>query len=228
MSGIFRRLCISLLLMLALPPAVERASAQAQEKIIAIRAGRLIDGTGAPPVRDAVILIQGRRILRVGAGLPVSPGAEVIDLSRRTVLPGFTDMHTHITTEDPGPRALERLSATGADAARGGIAPGATVALSWGGRDRHAPVTAADLRALNAASPFVQRTNDYLDSKLELTTAQKAALIDQLLRSNATYKVLRAVLGLLHASDPAELTTLMDGGGRAAPTSARRSASPTR
>lgn len=90
-------------------------SAPAQEKITALRAGKLLDGSGAAPVTNAVILIQGKRILAAGAGLAIPPGAEVIDLSNRTVLPGFMDMHTHITTEHGSERVLERLSATGAD-----------------------------------------------------------------------------------------------------------------
>jgi imidazolonepropionase-like amidohydrolase len=64
---------------------------------IAVRAGRLIDGTDAPPIRNAVILIEGDRITAVGPGLAIPAGAEVIDLSRSTVLPGLIDCHTHIT-----------------------------------------------------------------------------------------------------------------------------------
>lgn len=66
---------------------------------LAVRAGRLIDGTGGAPVRDAVILIEGDRITAVGPGLAIPPGAEVIDLSRSTVLPGLIDVHTHITSQ---------------------------------------------------------------------------------------------------------------------------------
>jgi imidazolonepropionase-like amidohydrolase len=64
---------------------------------LAVRAGRLIDGTGAAPVRDAVILIEGDRITAVGPGLSIPPGTEVLDLSHSTVLPGLIDCHTHIT-----------------------------------------------------------------------------------------------------------------------------------
>ncbi|HEX4496889.1 MAG TPA: amidohydrolase family protein [Thermoanaerobaculia bacterium] len=68
-------------------------------KIVAVRAGRLIDGLGGAPVRDAVILIQGDRITAVGPGLAIPAGAEVIDLSKKTVLPGLIDCHTHITNQ---------------------------------------------------------------------------------------------------------------------------------
>jgi len=62
----------------------------------AIRAGTLIDGTGAAPVRNAVILVQGDRITAVGTNVQVPAGATVIDLSGATVLPGFIDAHVHL------------------------------------------------------------------------------------------------------------------------------------
>jgi imidazolonepropionase-like amidohydrolase len=66
---------------------------------VAVRAGRLIDGLGGAPVADAVILIENDRITAVGRGLPIPNGARVIDLSRSTVLPGFIDAHTHVTSQ---------------------------------------------------------------------------------------------------------------------------------
>jgi imidazolonepropionase-like amidohydrolase len=64
--------------------------------LVALRAGLLIDGTGAAPVRNAVVLIQDGRITAVGASLPIPAGVEVIDLADRTVLPGFIDAHVHL------------------------------------------------------------------------------------------------------------------------------------
>ena len=75
------------------------AAPEPAPKIIAVRAGRLIDGQGGPPVRDAVILIQGDRVTAAGPGLAIPAGAEVIDLSKKTVLPGLIDCHTHLTTQ---------------------------------------------------------------------------------------------------------------------------------
>jgi imidazolonepropionase-like amidohydrolase len=68
-------------------------------RIVAVRAGRLIDGQGGAPIRDAVILIQGDRITAVGPGLPIPAGAEIVDLSGKTVLPGLIDCHTHMTSQ---------------------------------------------------------------------------------------------------------------------------------
>jgi imidazolonepropionase-like amidohydrolase len=65
--------------------------------VTAVRAGTLIDGSGAAPVRNAVILIQDGRITAVGPEVSVPSGARVIDLSDRTILPGFINAHSHLT-----------------------------------------------------------------------------------------------------------------------------------
>ncbi len=87
---------------LALVIAVDHVSAQQADSTptrTAIRAGRLIDGRGGPPVANAVILIDGDKITAVGPGLAIPANARVIDLSRFTVLPGFIDAHTHVTSQ---------------------------------------------------------------------------------------------------------------------------------
>jgi imidazolonepropionase-like amidohydrolase len=65
-------------------------------KRIAIRAGTLIDGTGKAPVSNALILIEGGKIVSVTPGGGAPSDAQLIDLSHSTVLPGFIDVHTHI------------------------------------------------------------------------------------------------------------------------------------
>lgn len=63
----------------------------------AVNCGTLIDGRGGKPVKDAVVLIQGNRITKVGEQGKLKPpqGAEVIDCSRYTVMPGMMDLHIH-------------------------------------------------------------------------------------------------------------------------------------
>jgi len=74
----------------------------------AIRFGRLWDGKGKV-WSNAVAVVEGDRIRSVGSEVP--PGAEVIDLSRYTGLPGLLDVHTHITyywDQAPGTRPREQ------------------------------------------------------------------------------------------------------------------------
>jgi len=65
-------------------------------KTIAIRAGHLIDGKSDRPIDNALILVQGDKIVSVTPGGSAPQDAEVIDLSQSTVLPGFVDAHTHV------------------------------------------------------------------------------------------------------------------------------------
>ncbi|MFD7281807.1 amidohydrolase family protein [Streptomyces sp. NPDC059862] len=66
---------------------------------------RLIDGTGAAPVADAVLVVDdGGTIEYAGpaAGAPATPGAPITDLGGRTLLPGFIDTHVHFAVGAPG------------------------------------------------------------------------------------------------------------------------------
>lgn len=69
---------------------------------IAIHAGRLIDGTGARVREQVTILVHDDRIVSVTAGYSQPAGAQVIDLSSATVLPGLIDCHVHITSQFDG------------------------------------------------------------------------------------------------------------------------------
>ncbi len=79
------------------------AVASAQET--AIRAGKLIDPDSGTVLSDQIILIHDSKIEKVGKGLAIPPNAEVVDLSKMTVLPGLIDCHTHLAdgarTGDP-------------------------------------------------------------------------------------------------------------------------------
>lgn len=62
-----------------------------------IAGGTLIDGTGRPPLADAVILIENGKIMRVGRSGEIAPpaGAEVVNAAGKFILPGLIDAHVH-------------------------------------------------------------------------------------------------------------------------------------
>jgi len=77
--------------------------ATSEAKTIVIKAGSLIDGTGAPAKRNQVIVIRGNRIVSVGGTAQPQADAQVIDLASATVLPGLIDTHTHIFLQGEDP-----------------------------------------------------------------------------------------------------------------------------
>src|SRR6266478_2401504 len=66
-------------------------------KTVVIRAGHLLDVKTGKTLTNQTILIQGDKIASVGSDTQVPAGAQVVDLSNATVLPGLIDAHTHIT-----------------------------------------------------------------------------------------------------------------------------------
>ncbi|HZF12688.1 MAG TPA: amidohydrolase family protein [Thermoanaerobaculia bacterium] len=102
------------LLALALAAA---APTPPSNQVTALRFGRLVDGKGAV-VTDAVVVIEGERITRVGHGETAIPaGAKVVDLRRYTGIPGLIDAHTHMTfywDRAPGSRPWSQLEILGA------------------------------------------------------------------------------------------------------------------
>src|SRR5215212_8563951 len=79
--------------------AVFCAAARAQATVI--KAGRLVDPeTGAAAVNQTIV-VEGRKITAVGANVAVPAGANVIDLSAYTVMPGLFDAHTHLCQSLP-------------------------------------------------------------------------------------------------------------------------------
>jgi len=65
-------------------------------QLTAVRAGRLVDPDSGTVLTDQVILIEAGKVKAVGKGLAIPAGANVIDLSAKTVLPGLIDCHTHV------------------------------------------------------------------------------------------------------------------------------------
>ena len=67
-------------------------------RVVAIRAGRLFDSKTGQMLTNQVVILSGDRITDVGpqAQVKIPAGAQTIDLSRATVLPGLIDAHTHM------------------------------------------------------------------------------------------------------------------------------------
>jgi imidazolonepropionase-like amidohydrolase len=69
-----------------------------EAKTVAIKAGLLIADAREAPIKNAVLIVEDGKITSVGNAIPV--GAEVIDLSAFTVMPGLMDGHAHLWTSD--------------------------------------------------------------------------------------------------------------------------------
>jgi hypothetical protein len=78
-----------LLFSLHLPPSSQR---------VVIVGATLIDGTGASPIADSVVVIQGKRILAAGTRkeVPIPEDAFRVDAQGKWVIPGLIDMHVHL------------------------------------------------------------------------------------------------------------------------------------
>lgn len=68
------------------------------EKVLVVQGGKLIDGTGRPPVENSVVIIEGDRFKAVGVSgqVAIPSGSQIIDVKGKTVLPGFIDGHGHL------------------------------------------------------------------------------------------------------------------------------------
>ena len=92
-------ICASLLWVCTLASGQSPAS---PDRWIAVRAGRLFDGINKLATNQ-VVLIHGDRISEVGSAesIKIPNGAEIVDLSQATVLPGLIDTHTHVFGNGP-------------------------------------------------------------------------------------------------------------------------------
>ena len=83
------------------------------QEVTYVRAGRLVDVVDGTLRTNQTIVVRGDRIERVGnsAAIEMPAGADVIDLSGMTVLPGLIDMHVHLTG-DPEAQGYANLAAS--------------------------------------------------------------------------------------------------------------------
>jgi imidazolonepropionase-like amidohydrolase len=73
-----------------------KAAAQPAAAVTAVRAGRLLDPETGQVLTNQVLLIEGNRIRDVGPNVTVPAGAQTIDLSNLTVMPGLVEAHNHL------------------------------------------------------------------------------------------------------------------------------------
>jgi imidazolonepropionase-like amidohydrolase len=101
------QILISLGIVLSVLLVCPGAGAQTQ---IALKGARLIDGTGRPAIENSILVIDGDRIVAAGKAGSVSipKGAEVRDVSGKTIVPALINLHGHLG-----------LSSNGADSVAG-------------------------------------------------------------------------------------------------------------
>ena len=87
--------------------ACEISAAPAQPQTIVILGAKLIDGTGAPPIEDSVVMVRENRIVSVASrgDIEVPAGSRLFDASGKVVMPGLVDLHCHYGA---GREVLER------------------------------------------------------------------------------------------------------------------------
>ena len=100
-------------LALCFPFTAALAQQNPPQKIIALRASRMLDVNSGSMVRGAVILIQDEKITAAGSSLKIPADAQIVDLGEATLLPGLIDCHTHLMArvpDDPQGYALNLLT----------------------------------------------------------------------------------------------------------------------
>lgn len=90
-------LCVSVLPQNPAPIGI-RPQPPEGKGVVVLKAARLIDGTGAAPITNAIVVVTDNKITAVGVAgsVRVPSGAKTIDLGNVTLLPGFIDAHTHL------------------------------------------------------------------------------------------------------------------------------------
>lgn len=145
--------------------------------ITALVGATVIDGTGAAPVANCTVLIEGERIQAVGADVVLPDGANVVDLAGHTLVPGLIDVHGHLYAN------LGRVMKTLLRPfARLYLAGGVTTVFSPGDHDPDAALRFRDAQRagkevgtrIYCAGPYFNHASAEDDGMLDLVDAESA------------------------------------------------------
>ena len=99
-------LALALALFAAAPPG---PAAAAPPKVVVLKAVRMFDGVADKVVTPGLVVVEGNKIVGAGPTAKIPDGAEVVDLGDATLLPGFIDLHTHMSGEATNDWKQDRL-----------------------------------------------------------------------------------------------------------------------
>lgn len=105
-----------------LAAALALAPLAAHAAPVYVRAGKLVDTLAGKVLADQMITIEGERIVSVAPWTTAPAGGKLIDWSRRMVLPGLIDVHTHLADQEQTDNIAEPLLTTAAEQAYIGAA----------------------------------------------------------------------------------------------------------
>jgi imidazolonepropionase-like amidohydrolase len=153
-----RGVALAALVALALPTAAQTV----------IHAGRLVDVESGQVLLERSVVIDGERIVAVEPGYRAAE--RVIDLTRATVMPGWIDMHVHLTSETSPDRQLERFTLDPQDAAYRSVAYASRTLLAGF-------TTVRDLGADDGLAQSLRRAieNGYVDGPRVFTSGKSIA-----------------------------------------------------
>jgi imidazolonepropionase-like amidohydrolase len=86
-----------------IPFVLTAAALTLPAQVTVLSHANIIDGTGRTPLRDGSVVIAGGRITEIGPAAKVKApaGAQIVDLTGQTIIPGIIDLHTHIGMDTP-------------------------------------------------------------------------------------------------------------------------------
>ena len=162
-------LCAFVLLTTAAPLAAQRPTLSRNVRqyvtvdtgVVAITNVILVDGTGAPARRGQTVVLREGRIEAAGDANRVRPpqGAQVIDGSGHTLIPGLVGMHDHLYYSAAGGRSMQ-MSYTGP---RLYLAGGVTTVRTTGSQSPYSDINLKrNVDAGNTPGPRIYVTTPYL------------------------------------------------------------------